>query len=210
MSRIGKSLIILTVVGGMMLAYLVDAQQPAPRAPQAPRGQAAQEAQSPFPNIPNYYLLGMEQIQKGLNLTQEQKDQIAQLSQGYNQQSQQELQALSELAPEERQQKLVEAQQRAVKRIETLRQNLEGVLTDKQREELDQISFQMAVPTALNNPQVIERLQISEKQQEQLQQVRLETQEKLWNLEQDMAKDSLQVLTPEQQKILRQMRDQQQ
>ena len=162
MSRIGKSLIILTVVGGMMLAYLVDAQQPAPRAPQASRGQAAQEAQSPFPNIPNYYLLGMEQIQKELNLTQEQKDQIAQLSQGYNQQSQKELQALSELAPEERQQKLVEAQQRAVKRIETLRQNLEGVLTDKQREELDQISFQMAVPTALNNPQVIERLQISE------------------------------------------------
>lgn len=213
MSRFGKLLIVMTVVGGMMLTYLVNAQQPAPRAPQAQRGQAGpagQEAQAAVPNIPSYYLLGMEQIQQELNLNQEQKDKIEQLSQAYNQQSQQELQTLRELAPEERQQKLVEAQQRAVKRIETLRQNLEGVLTDKQQEQLQQISFRMAVPTALNNPQVVQRLQISEKQQEQLQQVRQKTQEKLWDLEQDMAKQSLEILTPEQQKILRQMRDQQQ
>lgn len=210
MSRISKSLMVVLVVGGMLLAYLVDAQQPAPRAPQAQRGMAAQEAQPAFPSIPSYYLLGMEQIQQELNLNQQQKDQIEQLSQAYNQQSEQELQALRELPPASQQQKLAEAQQRAVTRIETLRQKLEGVLTEQQLGELNQISFRMAIPTALNNPQVVERLQVSPKQQEQLQQVRQKAQEKLWTLEQEMAKESLEVLTSEQQKILRQMRDQQQ
>ncbi len=210
MSRISKSLTVVLIVGGMTVAYLVDAQQPAPRAPQAPRGIAAQEAQPAFPNIPSYYLLGMEQVQQELNLSQPQKDRIEQLSQAYNQQSQQELQALRELPPAEQQQKLAEAQQRAMTRIETLRQKLEGVLTEQQLDKLNQISFRMAIPTALNNPQVVERLQVSPKQQEQLQQVRQKAQEKLWTLEQEMAKESLEVLTPEQQKILRQMRDQRQ
>jgi hypothetical protein len=217
MSRIGKLMVAALVVGAMPLAYFASAQQPAPRAPKAPpasqspagpRGSAIQQAEPAFPNVPSYYLLGMEQIQQELKLDQKQKDQIEQLSQNYTQQSQQELQALRETAPEERQQKLGEAQRRAAQRVETLRQKLEGVLTEKQLDELNQIAFRMAVPTALNNPQILDQLQVSEKQKEGLQKVRERTQEKLWGLEQDMAKESLQVLTPEQLKMLREMSQQ--
>jgi hypothetical protein len=219
MLRIGKLMVAALVVGAMPLAYFASAQQPAPRAPKAPpasqspagpRGSAIQQAEPAFPSVPSYYLLGMEQIQQELKLDQKQKDQIEQLSQNYTQQSQQELQALRETAPEERQQKLVEAQRRAAQRVETLRQKLEGVLTEKQLDELNQIAFRMAVPTALNNPQILDQLQVSEKQKEGLQKVRERTQEKLWGLEQDMAKESLQVLTPEQLKMLREMSQQKQ
>jgi len=66
----------------------------------------------------------------------------------------------------------------------------------------------MAIPQALNNPQILDRLQISDKQKNALQKVREQTQERLWGLEQDMAKESLQVLPPEQQKTLREMSQQ--
>lgn len=218
MSRIGKVLVAALVVSAMPLAYFASAQQPnppAPRAPKAsqspagPRGSAIQQPAEPaFPSVPSYYLIGMPQIQQELKLDQKQKDQIEQLSQNYTKESQQEIQALRETAPEERQQKLAEAQRRATKRVETLRQKLEGVLTEKQLDELHQIAFRMAIPQALNNPQILDRLQISDKQKEALQKVREKTQEKLWVLEQDMGKESLQVLTPEQQKAIREMSQQ--
>jgi hypothetical protein len=230
MSRIGKIFIVMMAVGGMSLAYLVDGQQPpakAPKAPQAPQGGQkvqtgpasaataptgpASDAQAPgapamadatFSSVPGYYLLGMDQVQDQLKLDDKQKEQIKKLNQTYTEESQQELQTLREMAPQEQQKKLPEAQRRAMKRVDTLRQSLEGVLTDPQRKELRQLSFQMAVPQALNNPQLLDRLQITDKQKQQLQAVRDKTQQKLWGLEQEMAKDTLDVLTPDQQKIL--------
>lgn len=206
MSRIGRLLVVGLVFGGLSLTYIVGAQQPGARAPQAGQGaQAAPEAEATFPNIPSYYLLGMEQVQNDLNLTDQQKQQIQQLTENYTQESQQELQALRELPPEQRQAKLAEAQQRAAKRIDTLRQRLEGVLQPQQLTQLQQTAFRMAVPNALNNPAIVDRLQVTEKQKQQLEQVRQQTQQKLWQLEQEMAEQSLQVLTPQQQKTLRTM-----
>jgi hypothetical protein len=215
MSRTGKLLVVALVVSGLSLSYWVGAQQPAPRtnpaplprpsAPAAQGGQAAPEAEPAFPNIPSYYLLGMEQVQNDLKLTDQQKQQIQQLTDAYTQESQQELQTLRELPPNQRQAKLAAAQQRSMQRIETLRQRLEGMLQPKQLEQVRQIAFRMAVPNALSNPSVLGQLQVSEKQKQQLEQIRQQTQQKAWQLEQDMGEQSFQVLTPPQQKALREM-----
>jgi len=215
MPRIRRFLIVALVIGGLSLTYLVDAQQPAPSQPRAPQtppsartAQGEPEGEAAFPSIPSYYLLSMPQVQNELKLTDKQQQQIEQFTQNYTQESQRELQTLRDVPPQQRQARVAEAQQRAVKRLETLRQRLEGVLQAEQRTELEQIAFRMAVPDALGNPQILEKLQVTEQQKQQLEQVRQQTQQKLWQLEQNMAQESLQVLTPQQQKSLRTMRDQ--
>jgi hypothetical protein len=166
--------------------------QPAPAAAAQPGGQLAGLAQ----------LLSSAPVRKQLGFTDEQTDQLRQAFENYYQQqpARPDLEALPQ---EQQRQKIEQYQQEAVRHAEQFGQRLAQILTDEQKEQLQQITFRMTAFSLLTNPQVVQQIGLSEDQMQKLEQIREEMQAQMWQLQEQAAKQSLQVLSAEELTKLR-------
>ena len=157
------------------------------------------------PGIPGYWNLGSESVQKELKLTDEQKQKLRQISDTYMKQMRERGSALQGLSPEEVREKMAELQKESAKAAEDARKQVGEILTSEQLAQLKEITFRSYAMSLLSNPRVLTQVGLSEDQQAKLRKVREEFQEKVQKLQQEMVDDALKVLTPEQQKKLKEM-----
>lgn len=107
-------------------------------------------------------LLGREDVQKELNLSQTQKAKLEQM----RQEMRQAMQELRDLPPEQRRE-----------RVQELRQKYdpESVLTDAQRKRLRELELQWQGPIALTDPEVAKQVGLTEEQQAKIRGIVQET-----------------------------------
>ena len=108
------------------------------------------------------FLLGVEQVQKELTLSEEQKTKVAQLVDD----NRNAIQNLFQLSPEERQSKMQE-------RVKENQKKIADFLSAAQNERLDQISLQLTVqtqgPGAFIRPEVADKLGLTSEQKDKIQ-----------------------------------------
>lgn len=190
----------LPIVAGLVFAWSVNAQPPADSAAplvEVPRGVLRKPAK--VSGIPPFSLLGVEPVQAELKLTDEQKQKARDLIADFDKQARAEMAAFQALPPQEQQIKVTQVQQASAKRMDTLRAELEKNLTPQQLADLQQLAFQMTVAV---NPQVLDSAELTEAQRKDLEQIRNEAQAKMWELQREVAKKTVKLLTPEQTKTV--------
>ena len=108
------------------------------------------------------FLLGVEQVQKELTLSEEQKLKVAKLVDD----NRNSIQDLFQLSPEERQTKMQE-------RVKENKTKIADILSAPQNERLDQISLQLSVltqgPGAFIRPEVADKLGLTSEQKDKIQ-----------------------------------------
>lgn len=185
-------------LAGMTLACMVavaQAQQPAQPAPGA-------GAQQGMPMASVAQLLASGPVRQQLGFSDDQTEKLRQAFQEYYQQ-QPARPNLEGLAEQQQRQTVEQYQQQLVQHAEQFGQKLADLLTAEQKEQLRQISFRMTAYNLLANPQVIQQLGLSEEQQGKLGQVREEMQNKIWQLQEQAARQSLEILSAEELTKLR-------
>lgn len=200
MVRFRQFAIALPVVAGLLIVAWSVHAQPAGEAAPVPEVMGAPQKPMKIPGIPPFQLLGSDPVQAELKLTDEQKQKLRDFIAAFQKDSDAEIAALRALPPQQQQAKMAELQQASAKRLDTLRTQLEGVLTPEQLTELRQIAFQMIVVV---NPQVMEALNVTEAQRKDLEQLNKQTEAKIWEARREMARKTIGLLTPEQQKSLK-------
>ena len=91
------------------------------------------------------------------------------------------------------------------KRAEEVRKQVEKVLTPKQVEQLKEMEFRQRAASMLYMPRVLQEIEMTDEQKEQLQKIREETQSKMAQLQHESQEKTLGVLTPEQIKKLKEV-----
>ncbi len=127
-------------------------------------------------------LLRMEEVQKELELTDEQKSEIQKLAESQRGQRGQggDRQNFQNLSQEERQQRFAQLREQAEARAKETREKLAEILLPHQSERLDQLVIQQQGINALNNPEVQAKLELTDDQKEKLRQVPQELREQLF------------------------------
>jgi Spy/CpxP family protein refolding chaperone len=174
-------------------------------------------------------LLRLEQVQKELNLSDQQKEKLK----GLGREARPERPADGgDLTPEERQQKLDEFRKKARERMEKIEKRLAEILKPEQLERLKQIRLQATGAAALADPQVVKALGITDDQRAKLKKLydgagekrrelrgsmrdlspdereakRAENQKKIRQIEKELMDKALEVLTPEQREKFEKMK----
>jgi len=167
--------------------------------------------------VPGYWILGQEDVQKEIGLTDEQKEKLQAIGKNYYEQMRQGYQRYSavkwqELSDEQRKQKIeemrkkaAEAQKKRQKTMEAFTKQVEGVLTKEQLAAVKEIEFQRRAGYMLRNPRVLEAIGANEKQQARLEKNRKRLSDKMRELQRKAADKALDVLTPEQMEKLRKL-----
>jgi hypothetical protein len=199
--------IIAAIAVTVIVAGQIVAQQPAaPFANRAPR--PAQEAPPPamsIPAMPVSYVLGIESVMEQLSLSAQQREGIRSVQSQFVQEQQRDYAALESLPPEQQQAKAMELEQKAQKRGQAMQQQVEGLLSPQQMQQARQIAFRMGLPGAVSMPEVAQQIQLSETQQQKIEQIRQATQQKILDAQLQMGDQFFKVLSPEQQARLQQM-----
>lgn len=175
---------------GLTLAFaaaLAQAQQPA---------QPAAAAQQGPPAVGLAQLLASAPVRQQLGFTDEQTEKLKQAFQNYQQQ-QPARPDIEGLAEQQQRQAVEQYQQQLIQQAEKLGQAMAEILTEEQKEQLRQISFRITAFNLLADPRVIQELGLSEEQQKKLIQIREEMQNQMWQLQEQSAKQSLEVLRAE-------------
>lgn len=127
-------------------------------------------------------LLGSEQVQKELELVDEQKDGIRKVADEARERMREGFsgfQGLRDLSEEERNKRFAEMREKAETMAKETRKKLEEVLLPHQVERLQQISLQVRGAAALTDPEVAGKLGLSDDQKQQLQKAQEENREKM-------------------------------
>jgi len=141
-------------------------------------------------------LLNLPQVQKELNLVQEQLDKLQEIRRSA-------MEGMRDLFPrdfrdlsaEERQQRMQEMRNKIEERTKELRNKVEDVLLDHQKKRLKEIKLQVQGVQALSDPEVIEMLGITAEQREKMENVRKEAAAK-----QRKQMEGLRDLSPEERR----------
>lgn len=173
--------------------------------------------------------LRSEQVQKELNLTEEQKDKLRALGEKLGEQMRERFSGMRDLSEQQRRERFQEMQKDAAKRAEETRKELAGILKPEQFKRLRQIELQQQGAAALMRPEVAENLGLTAEQKEKLEQIGRSSMEKIGSLfqegrdrerseeernqlrekgqqiRQEGEKEAMAVLTPEQKQKLRDM-----
>lgn len=150
-------------------------------------------------SVPGFRELRTEDVQKELELTDEQKEDLGRIGQKYYQEMRRDWVGFRGTSAEERKKKYAEIRQKNVKRMKAIRAQVENVLTPDQLDRLKQINLRTQV---LANPRILDQLGIDEAQRDRLHQIREQMQGKLRKLHQETLQATLRVLTPQQRKKL--------
>jgi len=141
-------------------------------------------------------LLNVPQVQKELNIVQEQLDKLQEIRRSA-------MEGMRDLFPrdfrdlsaEERQQRMQEVRKKMEERTKELRKKVDEVLLDHQKKRLKEIKLQVQGVQALSDPEVIEMLGITPEQREKMENVRKEAADK-----QRKQMEGLRDLSPEERR----------
>ena len=174
-----------------------------------PRAVVVNRNLATFPAIPGYYTLRTENVQKELELVDEQKEKLKQIGKKYYEQlrqaSQQDWAKFREMPAEQRKAKHAEMQKQRMKQMEEVRKQIEKVLLPHQIDRLKQINLQTYGASMVANPGILQQLEVTDQQKEKLGKIREELQAKIRQLQKASFEETLKVLTPEQEKKLGEM-----
>jgi len=170
---------------------------------------AAQPPTTPPPAtyllLPGFAELRMENVQKELQLTDQQKEKLIAIGQKYYDETRRDWAALAGMSAEERKGKYAEIRQKNLKRMQEVRKQVEELLSPDQLERLKQINLRTRGTAALLNPKILDELGITEAQRNKLRQLREQLQERIRQLQQETLEKTLEVLSPEQRKKLEEL-----
>ena len=127
-------------------------------------------------------LLGMEQVQKELEIVDDQKEGIKKVADEARERMRSSFsgfQGLRDLPEAEREKKMAELREKGAEMAKETRKKLEEVLLPHQAERLTQISVQIRGSGALSDPEIAEKLGLSDEQKQQLEKAREEAGEKM-------------------------------
>ena len=158
--------------------------------------------------VPGYWSLRTESVQKELNLSDEQKKKLKQITKSYYEQMrqgpQQDLAKYRDMSPEERRKKYAEITEKRKQRLDAARKQTEAVLLPEQLEALKTIELRTRAPSLLRSPRVLEKLGLSEEQKQKLRKNQQDLTAKMQRLLHESAQKALQILTPKQLEKLKQ------
>jgi Spy/CpxP family protein refolding chaperone len=154
-------------------------------------------------SLPGYWTLGMENTQKELKLTDEQKQKLKDLADKYQTEMREYWSQTRELPREEQRKRFAEWREKSAKQQQEIRKQVESVLRPEQMARLQELNLRMRGPYLLGSPRTMEKLNLSEDQKGRLQKVREESQQQMQKLQQETFDKSYQILTPEQQAKLK-------
>ncbi len=153
----------------------------------------------------------MENVQKEIGLTPEQKEKLLEIARKAAEQMKNEPATdwakFRDLTPEEQRKVQKEVADRYAQRAEESKKQIEQVLTPKQIEQIKDMEFRQRAASMLYMPQVLQQIGLTDEQKQQLQKIREETQIKMTQLQRESQDRTLGVLTPEQAKKLREQSD---
>lgn len=168
---------------------------------------------SPWYGVPGYGALASTSVQKELGLSDAQKQKLRKIADEYRRETQeawrQQWEKIRHLSPEEQQKYWAEEREtlarRGKERIAAVRKAVEVVLTPQQLQQLQEINFRNRAAAMLQNPGTLDRLGATQQQKERLRKLHEELQQKIYQLQRQAFEESFQVLTPDQQRQLREM-----
>jgi Spy/CpxP family protein refolding chaperone len=165
-------------------------------------GQAGQGRYSYFA-IPGLQQLGLEHVRHDLELLDDQMEKLEEIATKYREQQREAWGDWRNVPAEERQARMAEIREQTNKLAEAARKDAEKVLHPHQLKALKEIIFRSRALYSLRNPRVQQEIGLDEEQLEQLNELRNRLQERIRELNEEMLDKSLEVLTPEQRKKLR-------
>lgn len=128
-------------------------------------------------------LLGIEQVQKEINLTEDQKAQLEKFRQGLREEMQKVMEEFRDLGPEERRQKFEQSREKFLQQAEQREKDaaakLADILQPEQLKRVKQIQLQQAGAAVLRSPVVAEQLSLTEDQKTQLKKIQDEAFEQM-------------------------------
>ncbi len=120
-------------------------------------------------------LLGIEEVQKELGLSDEQKKQVDELLSDVREQMRSSFggfQEMQDLSQEEREERFAEMRKKAAATNKQADEKVGSILDTKQAERLGQLRIQREGLRALSRPEIAERLGLTEEQQTQMRKIR--------------------------------------
>lgn len=131
-------------------------------------------------------LLQVEQVQKEIKLTEDQKAELKKLNDAAREEFRKAMEEFRDLSPEEARQKFQENrekyQQQAQQRAKEMTEKLGQILKPEQMTRLNQIEMQLAGVQVLQRPEVQEKLGLTDDQKSQLKTIQEEMQSKMQEL----------------------------
>ena len=183
--------------------------QPSPGAATPPGGVGGQ-GMVPAYSLPGYWMLGMENTQKELKITDAQKGKLKALAEKYQADMRQQYEKVREVPKDEQAKFWADWREKSAKRQAEVRKEVEAVLQPQQIAKLKEMNLRMRGPGLLSYPRTLEQLDLTPEQKTKLQGVRNEWQQKQQKLQQELQKlqqelfdQSFQILTPAQQEKLK-------
>lgn len=148
-----------------------------------PRAPAASDTTAGIGGMGGVRLLRSEQIQQELKLTDPQKAQIEELLEKIRQDLRSRVKEVMQLSGDERRQKMEELEEQLKKeapaRAVKIRQQIEALLQPEQLKRFRQIELRQEGLWTLLRPDVAEALALTDAQKQQIQEISIETQQKM-------------------------------
>ncbi len=167
---------------------------------------SAQPGQPQVPYVPGYWQLSQPNIQKEIELSDAQLEQLKALGKKYAEAQREDYKGYgdwSKMTQEERTAKYKEITDRMKKRTDDVRAEIEKVLLPHQIKALRDIAFRTYSQYMIYQPRILEAVGVTEAQKAQLQKLRDEFTEKTKQLQKEMTEKQLEVFTPEQREKLK-------
>jgi len=162
----------LLLAAATALAQPQDGNRPGGRRGFGPPGGFMGGPGGPGMGDPTLRLLRMEEVQKELELVDDQKEQLRKIADDMGQQMRQMFQGMADLSPEQRQAKFNESREKMQAASEAARKKVDEILLPHQSDRLKQLALQMQGTSALMDPKIQEELKFTEEQKQKLQAAR--------------------------------------
>lgn len=205
MIRLSRYVVALLCAGLVCPTAWAPAEEARPKGADQPR-HGYRTSQPELPALPGFYMLRMENVQKELELSQEQIEKLKELGKKYYEDVRADQDAWKnwqQMTPEERAAKTAEQREKYVKRSQDLRKSVEKVLLPHQIKALKEVNLRTSGPWALTNSRTLEVLGVSEEQKQKLQEIRQKMFEDVQEVQKKSFEKALEVLTPEQREQLK-------
>lgn len=159
--------------------------------------------------LTGYPMLAMDQVQKELGLTPEQKEKLKEITRKAFEplpgEQSIDWAKVRDMKPEELRKIQMEMADRNAKRTAEIKEQVEKILTPKQVEQFKEIEFRQRAVGMLRVPRVREQIELTDDQQQQVRKIQEEMQAKMMQLQRETQEKTLGVLTPEQTKKLKEL-----
>jgi Spy/CpxP family protein refolding chaperone len=179
------------LLSGALAATAPSEKGPPGAGPTLPRSGAA------YLSLPGSRELPTENVQKELDLTNEQRDKLRAIGQKFYEEMRQAWAGIGGMSPVERKNRYAEIRQRSLTRMQDIRKQVEGMLSPDQSQRLKQINLRTRSAAALANPEILDQLRITEQQKKRLQEIQQNVQR--------LQQEALDVLTPQQRRRLEEL-----